>query len=221
MSSTDRMRIKTELLPEGISLKHPIHDEQDQSLLKAGMPISASIKQQLFGQGITWVMLHPGDAMKVMGLEEEPTTASTDTPAQPRPQQESPTRPLPSMDRINAKVDALGNTVSLSVENNGPPLQEKIVSKGNVPYDLEQSRQLSEQFASAKNLLDDLIQEALAGTARDSQALDFVVAILSSGRGLPPPVAREKGLLGYRSPQCKGRSAEVHPGGGKPWGNPG
>ncbi len=210
MSSMDRMRIKTELLPNGVSLRHPIHDEQDQVLLKAGTPITASIKQQLLDQGLAWVMLDAGDAMKVMGLGNEPAAAFTPAPAAPaqqEPQQEFPTRPLPAMDRIHAKVDALGNTVSLSVENSGPPLQEKITPKGSVPYDLQRSRELSEQFASAKNLLEDLIQEALAGTARDSQALDFVVAkyvegliddtdlvISSSAEAAPKPLLTERSI---------------------------
>ncbi len=210
MSSLDRMRIKTELLPNGVSLRHPIHDEQDQVLLKAGTPITASIKQQLLDQGFAWVELHPGDAMEAMGLGDEPAAAFTPAPAAPAQrerQQESPTRPLPSLGRINAKIDALGNTVSLSVENSGPPLQEKITPKGSVPYDLERSRELSEQFASAKNLLEELIQEALAGTARDSQALDFVVAkylegliddtdlvISSSAEAAPKPMFTERSI---------------------------
>ncbi len=205
------MRIKTELLPNGVSLRHPIRDEQDQVLLKPGTPITASIKQQLLDQGLAWVVLHPGDAMEAMGLGDEPEAAiipaAPEAPAQQEPQQESPTRPLPTMDRIHAKIDALGNTVPLSVENSGPPLQEKITPKGNVPYDLERSRELSEQFASAKNLLEELIQEALAGTARDSQELDFVVAkyvegliddtdlvIFSSAEAAPNPLITERSI---------------------------
>ena len=203
MRSIDRMRIRTELLPDGVSLKHPVHDEQDQLLLEASTPITPSIKQQLLDEGTAWVVLHQGDAMEVMGLGDEPA----DAPAQIEPRKESSTRPLPSLGRINAKVDALSNTVSLSVENSGPPLQDKITSKGSVPYDPEQSQELSKQFASAKSLLDDLIHEALAGTARDSQALDFVVAkyvdgliddtdlvISSSERAAPNPMLTERSI---------------------------
>lgn len=117
MRSINRMRIKTELLPDGISLKHPIHNEQDQLLLEAGMPITASIKQKLLDKGTEWVVLHQSDAMEVMGHVDEPAEA----PVPPQPQKEHPTRPLPPLGRINAKVDALDNTVSLSVENSGPP----------------------------------------------------------------------------------------------------
>ncbi len=141
-------------------------------LLEAGTPITASIKRQLLDQGTEWVVLHQSDALEAMGLVDEPAEA----PVQPPTRKEAPPRPLPSLGRINAKVDALDNTVSLSVENSGPPLQEKVASKGSVPYDPQRNEELTEQFASAKSLLDDLIQEALAGTARDSQALDFVVA---------------------------------------------
>lgn len=197
------MRIKTELLPDGISLKHPIHNEQDQLLLEAGMPITASIKQKLLDKGTEWVVLHQSDAMEVMGHVDEPAEA----PVPPQPQKEHPTRPLPPLGRINAKVDALDNTVSLSVENSGPPLQEKITSKGSAPYDPKRSQELSEQFASAKGLLDELIQEALAGTARDSQSLDFVVAkyvegliddtdlvISSSDKAAPNPMLTERSI---------------------------
>lgn len=181
MSSLDSMRIKTELLPDGISLKHPIHDEQGQQLLEAGKPISASIKQQLLGQSTTWVVLHQSDALEVMGLGKEEAGAPTQPLVQPQPRKTVPQRPLPSLSRINAKVDALGKTVSLSVQNSGSPLQEQITPKGTVPYDQKQSQELVEQFTTAKKLLDELLQEALAGTARDSQSLDFVVSKFVDG----------------------------------------
>lgn len=203
MPSRFRMRIKTELLPDGISLKHPVHDEQDRMLLEPGTPITASHKQRLLDQGTEWVILHQSDAMEVMGLADE----SNEAPVQPQSQSVLPQRPMPSLGRINAKVDALGNTVSLSVENSGPPLQEKITHKGSVPYDLGRNKDLTEQFASATNLLDELIQEAMAGTARDSQALDFVVAkyvdglvddtdlvISSSDSAAPKPMLTEQSI---------------------------
>ena len=130
MPSRFRMRIKTELLPDGISLKHPVHDEQDRMLLESGTPITASLKQQLLGQGTEWVILHQSDAMEVMGLADESKEASV----QPQSQNVTPQRPMPSLGRINAKVDALENTVSLSVENRWASFaRKKLPTKGAFP----------------------------------------------------------------------------------------
>lgn len=172
----DSIRVRAELLPAGICLWQPVRDEQDRVLLKAGSPVTAELKLSLRDQGIEWVMLHPDDALQVMGVDDEAKSSESGTPARTAPRQRSPQRPLPPEDKIDARVDALARTASQSVDNTGPPLQDSIVSRGTLPYDQEQNKQLTEQFSTAKNLLDSLIGEALAGTARDSQALDSVAA---------------------------------------------
>ena len=58
----------------------------------------------------------------------------------------------------------------------GRPLQERVVAKGTDPYEIRQHRRLTEQFTTAQNLLDSLIDEAMSGTVRDSQTLDSVAA---------------------------------------------
>ena len=66
----DSIRVRAELLPIGISLWQPVRDEQDRVLLKAGSLVTAELKQSLIAQQIEWVMLHPDDAMQVMGVDE-------------------------------------------------------------------------------------------------------------------------------------------------------
>jgi HD-GYP domain-containing protein (c-di-GMP phosphodiesterase class II) len=203
VSANFKMRIKTELLPDGVSLKHPVHDDQGRLLIEAATPLDASVKGELLSRGVDWVVLHQNDALEVMGLEDQPAEVS---PAQ-QPIKQTPPRTLPSLGRINAKIDALENTVALSVENSGPPLQDSVISKGSVPYDVERDKALTEQYHSAKQLLDELIQEAVAGTARDSQSLDFVVAkyvegliddtdlvISSSERAAPNPMLTDRSI---------------------------
>ena len=201
MPSINRMRIKTELLPDGISLRYAVHDDQNQLLVPANSPITVEIRQDLLARGIEWVVLNQADALEVMGLGEDAPKA----PAEPR--KETPSRPLPPLGRINAKINALENTVSLSVENSGPPLKQQVEFKGNVPYNVERNNELTKQFVSAKKLLDELVREAMAGTARDSQALDFVVAkyvegligdtdlvISASDRAAPNPMLTERSI---------------------------
>jgi hypothetical protein len=172
----DSIRVRAELLPVGIGLWQPVRDERDLVLLKAGSPVTAELKASLLGQGIEWVMLHPDDALQVMGVADEAKSRDTRTSTRTVPRQRSPQRPLPPEDKIDARIDALARTASHTVDNSGPPLQDSIVSRGTLPYDPEQNQRLSEQFSTARNLLDSLIEEALAGTARDSQTLDSVAA---------------------------------------------
>lgn len=176
MSAMDSIRVRAELLPVGIGLWQPVRDERDLVLLKAGSPVTAELKASLLGQGIEWVMLHPDDALQVMGVADEAKSRDTRTSTRTVPRQRSPQRPLPPEDKIDARIDALARTASHTVDNSGPPLQDSIVSRGTLPYDPEQNQRLSEQFSTARNLLDSLIEEALAGTARDSQTLDSVAA---------------------------------------------
>jgi HD domain len=203
----DSIRVRAELLPVGICLWQPVRDEQNRVLLKASSPVTSELKQSLREQGIEWVMLHHDDALQVMGVADEKKSAATQTPARTEPRQRSPQRPLPSEDKIDARVDALAKTASLSVDNCGPPLQDSIVSRGTLPYDQEQNQRLSEQFSTARNLLDSLIGEALAGTARDSQTLDSVAAdyvqqlsddtdlvIYSSAELAPSPMVTERAI---------------------------
>jgi hypothetical protein len=164
----DSIRVRAELLPVGISLWQPVRDEQGRVLLKAGSPVTAELKQSLAGQNVEWVLLHPDDALQVMGVGEE---ALTGAPAKTETPKRVPQRPLPPEDRIDARVDGLARTASLTVNITGRPLQERVVAKGTDPYDPRQLRRLTEQFATAKNLLDSLINEAMAGTARDSQGM--------------------------------------------------
>jgi HD-GYP domain-containing protein (c-di-GMP phosphodiesterase class II) len=172
----DSIRVRSELLPDGISLWQPVRDEKDRVLLKAGIPVTAELKQSLIAQGIEWVMLHPDDALQVMGVGEDAATNKIQSSSPAKPRKRTPQRVLPPEDKIIARTESLAKTVSLSVDNPGQPLHESVDSKGTTPYDKRQHQRLSEQFSTAKGLLDSLIDEVLAGTARDSQALDSVAA---------------------------------------------
>lgn len=169
----DNIRVRAELLPEGFSLWQPVRDDQNRVLLKAGSPVTAELKQSLAAAQVEWVMLHPDDAMHVMGVGDE---SRSPVGAKAEDRRRTPHRVLPPEDKIDSRIESLANTASLTVNISGRPLSERVISKGSAPYDPRQSRRLTEQFATAKNLLDNLIDEALAGTARDSHALDTVAA---------------------------------------------
>ncbi len=209
MSMSDSVRVKTEQLPVGSKLSHPINDNDERLLLAAGSPITAAIKERLIRRGIYDVWLHPDDAASVFGKgsrASKPTKRALprkSRPAAPPP----PSTPATRAAEISAKVDALAASASLRINNAGPPLRDRATAHGCSLYGAKQSDRLAQQFTATKELLDEMVQQALSGAARDMQPLssttakytteltsDADCAISSSVKQAPNPDFTERGV---------------------------
>ncbi len=174
--SVNRMRVNIELLPAGMSLQHPIFDEQDNQLLDGGVLLSGKVLEELKSGDRKWVMLHTIDGAMVIGMEED-SSASKEEPGEDshgKPKRIS--RSIPSLSTVNARVESLTETASYSVKNQGPALKESVVNKGTSPYDKKQFEELKDRYSKATKVIDKLIDDVLAGKADDSQPLDAVAA---------------------------------------------
>lgn len=177
MLSVNRMRVNIELLPAGISLQHPIYDEDDKQLLDGGVPLTAQILEQLREDDRQWVFLHSVDGALVIGMDgdsDDPTEASDHATEKPQGKTKRVSRTIPNLTNVSTRVESLAETASYTVENRGPALKESVVSKGSEPYDEGQLEELTQRYASATKLIDKLIDDVLAGIADDSQPLDTV-----------------------------------------------
>ncbi len=179
MPSSDTVRVKTDQLPVGSRLSHPINDGEDRLLLAAGVLLSARIKERLLARGIREVLLHPDDAAAFLGIskpaplpvESKPAPKKKATPQQPK-NQKSALRE--TVAQIKIQASALAASVSQQIINLGPPLSERQVARGTTPYNVKQRERLAQHFAATTRVLNDIAQQAVAGKVQDDRPLKIV-----------------------------------------------
>ena len=174
MSSRDAVRVKTEQLPAGSRLSHPINDGEQRLLLAAGVLLTSGIKERLLARGITEVLLHPDDAARVLGGADSAPPSSKPSPRKkkPRPAPQSQQNSLhATVLQIKAQAAALADSVSLNVKNKGPALSERQVSRGTDPYNPQQRQRLEQHFAATIQQLDTLAQQAVTARLQDDRPL--------------------------------------------------
>ena len=139
MPSSDAVRVKTDELPVGIRLSHPINDGEDRLLLAAGVLLTARLKERLIARGVSEVLLHPDDVAALFGKHQPTHVRSPRAAGRPTKKKKSP-RPAtsePSLQgtvaQIRAQASALAASVSRQIKNSGPPLSERQVSHGTTP----------------------------------------------------------------------------------------
>ena len=169
------MRVKVDLLQQGMTLEHPIYDELDRKLLDADITLSDPILNKLKSQGREWVMLHPSDGTQVLGVPGG-AADSSDTADLTLPKTKKVTRAIPQLSNVVARVESLADTASFWVENRGTPLKETMAPAARSRFEESQFKELIARFDSGVQLVDKLIDDALAGKAVDSQPLDAVAA---------------------------------------------
>jgi len=173
-SQSEAVRVKTEQLPSGSRLSHPINDGEDRLLLAAGVLLTSRIKERLIARGITEVLLHPDDAARVLG-HSPPSTAPSKAPPRKKEQPRAPAAQQDSLRaavvQIKSQAAALASSVSLQVKNRGPSLSERQISRGTTPYNSKQRQRLAKHFSVTTQLLNDLALQALAGRVQDDRPL--------------------------------------------------
>ena len=174
MTSSDTVSVKTDQLPVGSRLSHPINDGDDRLLLAAGVLVTERLKQRLLARGITEVLLHPDDAAALFG-----NTQPTPTRSKPAPRKKTPPPPRATpqgalretVAQIKSQTAALAATVSRQIKNSGPPLSQRQTSRGTTPYDTQQRARLTKHFSATTELLDNLARQAALGKLRDDRPL--------------------------------------------------
>lgn len=213
MSSSEAVRVKTDQLPVGSRLSHPINDAEDRLLLAAGVLLTERLKERLLSRGITEVLLHPDDVAALFG-----GGAQTASPTKQKPKKKPPARSQrkPSeqqtvlretVAQIKLQASALASSVSLHVQNADAPLSERQTSRGTEPYDAKQRERLVQHFAVTTQILEDIAKQAVAGRVQDDAPLrmvteDYVAeltddtdnVIASSQELAPNPAITERGV---------------------------
>jgi len=216
MPSSDAVRVKTDQLPVGSRLSHPINDDQDRLLLAAGVVLSAGIKERLLARGIFEVLLHPDDAASLFGIrqpsppplpppaESKPTTKKK---AVPRPQKNRQAALKETVAQIKIQASVLAASVSRQIVSTGPPLSERQISHGTAPYNAKQRERLVRHFSITTQLIDKIAHQSLSGKVEDDRLLkmaaeNYVTEILedtdsvlaSSSELAPNPALIEQGV---------------------------
>jgi len=174
MPSNDYVRIKTDALPVGSRLGHPINDDEDRLLLAAGAPITSTIKQRLLSRGITHVLVHPDDAAALRGKRKQPrpsTKGPTSTQSSTGGKAAPTSRPSSDAAELETQVAALAARVSLTVKITDQAMRQRVSAPGCTPYDPSSGTRLAQHFSATTKLLDVLIPQALAGNLRDHRPL--------------------------------------------------
>lgn len=157
MPSEDTVRVRTDQIPVWSTLEHPLCDEQGHQLLAAGASFTAAIRDRLLQRGTQQVCLELEDAI-ALGLAN-------------RHREPDPVSGV-QLEEIRKKLDALASSASLLVENSGPPLSQRVVARGSTPYDFQQRQRLASCFSATQELLDNAVQQALAGMLNDTRPLE-------------------------------------------------
>lgn len=173
-SEVTAVRVKTDDLPVGSRLGHPINDQEDRLLLAAGVLLTKVLKDRLLARGITEVLLHPDDVAALFG-DSTQTASETPTKAKKKKTARQPVTPQPSLfatvAQIRAQASALAASVSRQVKNTEAPISERIVSRGTSPYDPQQRERLALHFSETADLLKEIAQQAVAGRVEDDRPL--------------------------------------------------
>ena len=212
MPSSETVRVKTDQLPVGSRLSHPINDGEDRLLLAAGVLLSARIKERLLARGIHEVLLHPDDAAALLGISK-PSPPPADAPpapkkkAVPRPQKSQQAALRETVAQIKTQATALAASVSRQIINTGPPLSQRQVSRGTASYDTKQRERLAQHFSVTSQLINKIAHQAANGKAKDdrllkmaaenyvSEILDDTDSVLTSAIELAPnPALAEQGI---------------------------
>ncbi len=212
MPSSETVRVKTDQLPVGSRLSHPINDGEDRLLLAAGVLLSARIKERLLARGIREVLLHPDDAAALLGIGKPSPPPADPAPAPkkkavPREQKSQQAALRETVAQIKIQASALASSVSRQVINAGPPLSQRQVSHGTKPYDTKQRARLAQHFAVTSQLIDKIAHQALAGKVGDDRLLkmaaeNYVVEIIEDTDSVlvsacelaPNPALTEQGV---------------------------
>ncbi len=211
MTSSETVRVKTDQLPIGSRLSHPVNDSEDRLLLAAGVLLSAQIKERLLARGIREVLLHPDDAASILGTSKpSPSPDLTPKPkkkAAPRPSKSKQASLRETVAQIKIQASALAASVSRQIINAGPPLSEQQASRGTSPYNAEQRKRLANHFSLTTQLVEKLAQQAMSGKVEDDRLLkmaaeNFVSEIVedtdsvlaSSIELAPSPAVAEQGV---------------------------
>ncbi|NOZ38658.1 MAG: HD domain-containing protein [Planctomycetes bacterium] len=206
------MRVKTDQLPVGSRLSHPINDGEDRLLLAAGVLLSARIKERLLARGIREVLLHPDDAAALLGISKPPTPSADPKPAPKkkavqREQKSQQSALRETVAQIKIQASALASSVSRQIVNAGPPLSQRQVSHGTKPYDAKQRTRLAQHFSVTSQLIDKIAHQAVAGKVQDDRLLKMAAenyigeivadtdSVLASACELAPnPALTEQGV---------------------------
>ena len=151
MSGQKVIRVSVDELPVGTQLQHAINDQSGKLLLSAGTSITARFKSQLLQHGIDQVSLHPDDAPNV--AEEKQLFSFS------------------SSDDVEGRAEDLLNSVSLAIENDGPPLIDSAEDLGCTPYSREQAARLIKRFNAATELVEATIRGILGGSDQNADRL--------------------------------------------------
>jgi|GEM_PF-1599056 len=175
MLSSDAVRVKTDQLPVGARLSHPINDGEDRLLLAAGVLLTTRLKDRLLARGITEVMLHPDDVAALFGPSK--TRTAPTQPASPQKtvsrSQATPAASLRSTAaQIKVQASVLAASVSQQIRNSGPPLSERQVARGTAPYDTHQRVRLAKQFSATTRLLSTLAEQVTTGKVQQDRPLE-------------------------------------------------
>ena len=216
MSSSDAVKVKTEELPVGSRLSHPINDAEDRLLLAAGVLLTERLKERLIARGVVEVLLHPDDAAALFGGGDDDPTPPTETSKgtgrkdhanKKRRQSDSADATSQVIAQIKLQASALASTVSLVVRNSGAPLSETQKKHGTDPYDAMQRERLNQHFAVSTQILNDIAHQAVLGRVSNDKPLqmvaeDYIEELLSDTDGAiasareiaPDPAIVERGI---------------------------
>lgn len=214
MSSSDAVKVKTDELPVGSRLSHPINDSEDRLLLAAGVLLTERLKKRLIARGILDVLLHPDDAAALFGGGEAEPPPPSDKPKEKKEPAQKKRRLADQNDaaqqaiaRIKLQASALASTVSLVVRNSDSPLSESQKKHGTEPHDAQQRERLNQHFAVTTQILEGIAQQAVLGRVSDDKPLQMVAedyieellddtdgAIASSREIAPDPEIIERGI---------------------------
>ncbi len=216
MSSSDAVRVKTDELPVGSRLSHPINESEGRLLLAAGVLLTKRLKERLLARGITEVMLHPDDVAALFGGKQPKQTEQPDVAEKPRKAKKAPGQRQESDQQdalretvalIRIQAAALAASVSLRVQNAEAPLSQRVKKHSTEPYDSAQRERLTQHFAVTTQILNDIARQAVAGKVDDDQPLKMVTedyvdeltddtdSVLATTREMAPnPEITERGI---------------------------
>jgi hypothetical protein len=129
--------------------QHPIHDTRDVLLLGAGQAITPQVKARLRMRSRDGVKMHARDVERLTVVRR----IDPGVPSAPEPQSQ-PT----VAERRKLRFDAAVRSGPRYVSNDGPPLVERMSSRGPVRYDTAHRRHVDDRLTASLDGLGDMLR---------------------------------------------------------------
>lgn len=177
MTSSNSIRVLTEHLRTLSALRYDLLRDDQEVLLTAGSEIDEAFKQDLLAQGVEAVNLHSDDAAAMFVSRPRRKAAPRNLPPPKLSGTEKPgvAEPTRAIERLATQLKSMTEQLPLKIENQGPPLRDRVERLGRAPYSAQQQTRLAQQFQTVNKLMNTMVRHAIAGMSQDKRAVDSVI----------------------------------------------